>query len=249
MAETSISNSPESLAQDACRWLVDQICAKQTDPQGTYSLALSGGSTPKRLYQLLAEIEEAAAVDWKRVLLIWGDERNVPADSPESNYRMVKENLLDKVAIPANSIFAMPEPGGDAADSAILYEQLLRERLGESTPFPSLDCVLLGMGDDVHTASLFPETSALGEQDRWVVANWVEKLDCWRMTLTAPFINSAKNVVFLVAGAGKRDALKTVWDGPFEPLKYPSQLIKPKGKLRFMVDETAVAGLTPPGLS
>ena len=249
--ETKVSTSPEQLARDVCQWLISQIKAKQVEPEGVFVLALSGGSTPKRLYQLLAEKDVVDQVDWTRIILIWGDERNVPADHADSNFQMVRENLLEHVSIPQDNVLGVADAGGDAASAAAGYEKLLRERLfapneGSDQRFPSVDCVLLGLGDDVHTASLFPGTKALEEKERWVVENWVEKLDCWRITLSAPFINSAKEVVFLIAGANKTDALRALWKGKYDPETYPAQLVRPAGKLIFMLDEAAIGDLDAP---
>lgn len=252
-----VCQDAESLAQHACDWLLRRIqshCSASSEP---FSLALSGGSTPKRLYELLAALPEGA-IDWRRVVLVWGDERNVSVDHADSNFRMVKEALLNRISIPAENVLAVPAPGGDPAVAASAYEALLQSRLParlqsrsgaangvERTP--ALDCVLLGMGDDVHTASLFPGTTALEEQQRLVVENFVEKLDCWRITLTAPFINAAKDVVFLVAGESKQLALQTLWHAPVDVQQFPSQLIRPEsGGLWFMVDQAAVASTQPP---
>lgn len=239
----------ESLAQYACKWLVQryQEFASQANDDGSrrFRVALSGGSTPKRLYQLLSELP-AGTMDWQDVILIWGDERNVPPDHADSNFRMVREQLLDHIDIPAENVLGVPEPGGDAASAAAAYEKLLMPLAGDEG-LPVIDCVLLGIGDDVHTASLFPETKALDITDRLVVENWVEKLDTWRITLTSPVINAAKHVAFLIAGAGKESALKTIWHGPHNPSLYPSQLVQPRpGDLWFLVDEAAVGSTDAP---
>lgn len=235
----------EALAYHARDWLVAQIERHRLEHETPYSLALSGGGTPQRLYQLLGELP-VGTIDWGQVILVWGDERNVPPEDSESNFRMVKESLLDYIAIPAQNILAVPEPGASAEDAAAAYETLLRERLPtDGDQPPRLDCVLLGIGDDVHTASLFPQTEALQEKTRWVVANRVPQLDCWRITLTAPFINASRNVAFLASGPKKTEALERLWCGPVEPLKYPAQLIRPTdGSLRYFVDIAAM-GTTP----
>lgn len=235
-----VTADPESLAKHACHWLVERIqehCAASPRP---FVLALSGGSTPKRLYQLLGELPDGM-VDWSRVVLVWGDERNVPADHADSNFRMVRESLLDSVAIPSSNVLAVPNPGGSASAAATEYEALLAG--------VKLDCVLLGIGDDVHTASLFPGTKALSEQERSVVANRVDKLDCWRITFTAPFINSAKHVAFLIAGSTKQAALHSLWHGQRDVSQFPSQLIEPSGgKLWFLLDQDALgANAVPAG--
>jgi len=185
-------------------------------------VSLSGGSTPKRLYELLSMRD----LSWDQVHWFWGDERNVPDDHADSNTRMVHEALLDRVAVPRTNIHAIAVDVSDPASTAIAYEKTLREHFS-GDDFPSWDLALLGMGDDAHTASLFPETKALDEQQRWFVENWVEKFNSFRYTLTAPAINSAKQSWFLVAGAGKRDAMAHVLSTPKQPRQYPSQLIRP----------------------
>ncbi len=233
----------EALAVFARDWLVERIAERHaSSPTAFFRLALSGGSTPKRLYQLLAELP-AGRVDWQRVLLVWGDERTVPADHVDSNYRMVHESLLEHIDIPKENVLAVPEPGGDPQRAAEQYEAILRERLQPTNAagFPSLDCVLLGMGEDVHTASLFPGTRALHERTRWVVENHVPQLATWRITLTAPLINSASRVAFLLSGSGKQPALDKLWHAAHEPEQYPSQLIRPSaGELWFLADRAAV---------
>ncbi|MFO0943618.1 MAG: 6-phosphogluconolactonase [Pirellulales bacterium] len=183
-----------------------------------------------------------------RVLFLWGDERNVPADHADSNYRMAREALLDHLPISADQVLPIPTDGGDAYQAATAYEQTLRARLSNQfNDFGVIDCVLLGIGDDAHTASLFPQTDALKENQRWVVANYVAKLATWRVTLTVPLINSAKSIAFFIAGASKTAALQTLWHGPVNHELYPSQMIRPvDGDLTFFVDQAAVNGLTIP---
>ncbi len=239
----------EALAVFARDWLVERIAERHAaSPTALFRLALSGGSTPKRLYQLLAELP-AGQIDWQRVLLIWGDERTVPADHSDSNYRMVRESLLDRIDIPSENVLAVPESGGDPQLAAEKYEALLREHLQPTNAagFPTLDCVLLGMGEDVHTASLFPGTRALQENTRWVVENHVPQLDTWRITLTAPMINSAARVAFLLSGSGKQAALEKLWHADHQPEEYPSQLIRPTaGELWFLADKAALGQVSTP---
>lgn len=246
-SELHVSPDSESLACFARDWLVQSIQNTLASQSATFTLALSGGSTPRRLYQLLAELPEKT-IDWKRVWLLWGDERNVAPEHADSNYRMVKENLLDHVAIPADNILSIPDPGGEPELAAEQYETLLRERLPSSpSGWPQVNCVLLGLGDDVHTASLFPQTTALAETSRWAVANHVPQLGCWRITLTAPLINAAGQVAFLLSGHSKQAALEKLWHAPRNPTLYPAQLIHPSnGQLWFLADEAAVASLALP---
>lgn len=242
MADREIISFPDldslSLAaRDAFVELAEAAVAER----GVCRVALSGGSTPKRLYQLLAD----AALPWPQIRLFWGDERNVPPDHKESNYRMIREVLLDPAGIPSSSICRPPINVDDPAETAAAYEEILkREFLDE--PFPRWDLALQGMGDDAHTASLFPGTKAIDRTDRWFVENWVPQLNAYRLTLTAPAICSARDIWFLVAGANKRQALQNVWDGPLSAMRFPSQLIKPTdGSIRWFV--TADANPLEPG--
>ncbi len=247
--QVHVCKDAESLAIHARSWLVDRIGRHHADPENKapFSLALSGGSTPKRLYELLSELPHDA-VDWSRILLLWGDERNVPPDHADSNYRLVKEALLDRIAIPADNVLAVPNPGGNAQQAAEAYEQLLRERIQpRNHKLPRIDCVLLGMGNDVHTASLFPGTDALHEKSRIVVANEVAKLKTTRITLTAPIINAARNVVYLLSGQSKSEALSILWHAPHTPEQFPAQLIHPSdGTLTFLVDKDVMGDIPLP---
>lgn len=189
---------------------------------GVFRVSLSGGSTPRRLYELLSERE----LPWDKIHWFWGDERNVPHDDADSNARMVDEALLGVVPVPEANVHRVPVQLEDPAAAAIAYEQTLREHFSGDA-FPVWDLVLLGMGDDGHTASLFPGTKALDDRERWFVENWVEKFNAFRYTLTAPAINSAKRSWFLVAGSGKKEAMANVLGEPSQPHTYPSQLIRP----------------------
>ena len=209
--------------------------------RGLFTIALAGGGTPKPVYERLARPDLAGSIEWDRVHVFFGDERCVPPDDPQSNSRMAREALLMHVPIPGENVHRIrgedpPEAAAETAERAI-------RRLLPTAGVPSLDLVLLGLGDDGHTASLFPGTAALGEASRLVVANYVEKLSTWRVTFTAPLINAARHVVFLVEGAGKAAALQSVLEGPFMPETLPSQLIRPAGSLRWFVDEAAAGRL------
>ena len=210
--------------------------------RGLFTLALAGGGTPKPVYERLAMPDLAGSIDWRRVHVFFGDERCVTPDDPQSNFRMAREALLSHVPIPEEHVHRIrgEDPPPLAADEA---ERSLR-RVLPAGDIPSLDLVLLGLGDDGHTASLFPGTTAVGEPSRLVVANYVEKLSSWRLTFTAPLINAARSVVFLVEGAGKAAALEAVLEGPFTPERLPSQLIRPASPLRWFVDEAAAGRLT-----
>ena len=211
--------------------------------QGRFAVALSGGSTPKNLYSLLA----AGYTDfaWNRVFFFFGDERHVPPTHAESNYRMVNEALFSKVAVPPGNVFRVPAENPDADAVAAAYEGQLRKffeiKAGE---FPRFDLILLGMGPDGHTASLFPESAALAEQTRLVVANWVAKFNTHRITFTFPVLNHAAEVIFLVSGAEKASIVHQVLEGRNTP-SLPAQQVQPtNGKLLWMLDEPAASQLT-----
>jgi len=213
--------------------------------RGRFTFALSGGSTPRNLYTLIAA-NASATLPWDKMFFFWGDERNVPPDDPDSNYRMAKESLLSRVPIPAGNIFPVPTGKGDAGASADDYEKTLR-RFFDLKPgeVPRFDVILLGMGPDGHTASLFPETAALKEHSRLVVANWVEKLKASRITFTLPVLNAARRVIFLVSGGDKAPVLKEVLEGKGPAEKYPSKLVHPSdGRLIWLVDRAAASDLS-----
>jgi 6-phosphogluconolactonase len=210
--------------------------------QGRCTVALSGGSTPKALYSLLASSYSNFA--WNRVFIFFGDERHVPPTDPESNYRMVNEALLKKISIPSDNVFRVATENPDAAAAASEYEKQIR-RCFDLKPgeFPPFDLILLGIGPDGHTASLFPDSAALHEQARIVVANWVAKFNTYRITFTLPVLNSAAEVLFLASGSDKADILHQVLEGKSAP-SLPSQRVQPSnGKLLWMLDEAAAAKL------
>ncbi len=218
-------------------------------PRGVFRVALSGGSTPKPVYHLLAAPPYRDQIDWSQLQFYWGDERTVGPDSPESNYRMAKEALLGHIPVQPEQVHRMRGELA-ASEAAAEYEQALARTFNLAPglapgAFPRFDLILLGMGPDGHTASLFPHTSALAVRDRMVVANSVPKLQTERITLTVPTLNAAAAIVFLIAGADKADALAAVLQGTEQPEEYPSQLIVPaNGTLTWMVDRTAAAKLS-----
>ena len=208
--------------------------------RGLFRVALSGGNTPNRVYSLLASDEFKTRIEWSKVHLFFGDERCVPPDDSESNYRMVLETLISHVEIPRENVHRI-RGEEEPLQSAKLYEAELKEFFA-AAGWPRFDLVLLGMGDDGHTASLFPQTAALDERNSWVVANWVEKLGVYRISLTVPVINAAANIAFLVIGSDKAERLAEVIHGPFDKKRLPSQLIKPTdGTLLWLVDTAAAA--------
>jgi 6-phosphogluconolactonase len=232
-ARTEAVKDPEELAHRAARWITDIAGGSR----GRFAICLSGGSTPRRLYQLLAEPPYREAMPWDRVHWFWGDERFVPPDHPDSNFRMAREALLAHVPAPAQNIHPI-ETGGDPADAARAYERVLKSYYGagELDPErPLFDVELLGLGPDGHTASLFPGTSVLEERRRWAAEVVGAKPEV-RITLTYPPLESSRHTGFLVAGADKREALARVSAGDSE---LPSARLRPVGELVWFVDEQA----------
>lgn len=210
--------------------------------RGRFSIALSGGSTPKALYGLLAAEPYRSRIDWAKIHVLFGDERAVPPDHKDSNYRMAAEGLLTKVPVPGDNVYRMRGELGDKADEAAReYGLMLKEE------FPhGLDLVLLGMGADGHTASIFPHTRAVSETEHRVIGYFAENSSTgasWRITLTAPFINAAREILVLVAGADKAQRLAEVLEGPDEPDRLPIQLIKPVGGNIVWITDAAAAGM------
>jgi 6-phosphogluconolactonase len=210
--------------------------------QDRFTMVLSGGSTPKQMLQIFGNEEMyRSGLPWEKVHIFWGDERHVGPDHPESNYKTAAEAMLSKLPIPAGNIHRIKGELPDAAEAAANYEQELRVffQLADGTP-PCFDLVFLGLGNDGHTASLFPGTKALGEEQRWVVSNWIGKLDTERVTMTVPVLNNAEKIIFLVAGEDKAAPLKSVLEGAHEPQQLPAQLIHPRhGRLLWVLDREA----------
>jgi len=219
--------------------LADFIVAKAKeiiDREGRFNFALSGGSSPKKLYELLASATYKNKVDWKNVFFFFGDERNVPKDSAESNYLMVKTALFDPLKIGTNNIFSI-NTSLSPKDAAIDYEEKIKRHLEGSYRF---DLILLGLGDNSHTASLFPHTTVLNETTALVKEVYVEEVKMDRITFTAKLINRADTIVFLVYGAGKAEAIRHILKDPRNIEEYPAQLIHPdQGDVQWFVDEPA----------
>ncbi len=213
---------------------------------GQFTVVLSGGSTPRRLYQLLAEPRLRGEVEWSKVEFFWGDERTVPPDHPDSNFNLAYQSLLVKLPCPIQQIHRIRAERKDQVKAARDYQGEIARVLGlpaRGEP-PAFDLILLGLGPDGHTASLFPYTEAVRESRRWVTCNYVPELRTDRFTLTAPLLNRGKTVLFLVAGKDKTEALQAVLNGPTDPERFPAQLIHPTtGQLIWMVDEAAASQL------
>lgn len=239
--EICIEHDADSLYRAAAQRFA-RLAQQVAQKSDRFSVALAGGSTPRGLYALLAEDAQlCAAVPWAQTHFFWGDERHVAPDHPDSNYRMAASVLLSKAPIPPQNVHRIHGEEADPHDAARAYEQELRSFFVlPDGAYPRFDLVLLGLGSDAHTASLFPGTAALDERNRLAVANRVDKLDATRITLTVPVFNNARCVVFLVSGADKASALKAVIEGPEAPHDVPAQLIQlHAGKIVWLVDQGA----------
>ncbi len=241
----NIYPTPTDVARAAAR-LFASAAVEAVAARGMAKLAISGGSTPKTMLQMLASEDEPflKTIPWDKIELFWVDERCVGPEHPESNYGMTKKAMLDGVPLPAERIHRM-EGELDPEVGASKYEAEIRNTFKlEGAETPTFDLVLLGMGPDGHTASLFPHTEALNEMARICVANHVPQKDAYRVTLTWPVICQGRTVAFLIEGAGKADVLKTVFEGPYLPETYPAQLIRPaSGRLTLLLDEASSVNL------
>lgn len=239
---------PKSLVEGAASYIAD-LAVRSIADRGRFTVALSGGNTPKPVYQRLAEDPYRQRIDWSRVEIFFGDERCVPPDDPQSNYLMARNTLLDHVPIPSGNIYRMlgeEVPDKAAAAYTAVLENVLRGKVGQA-PTPSFDLVLLGMGDNGHTASLFPGLPAVSEQVRWVMAQYVEVVGMWRLTLTPVILNAARNVAFLVSGADKAEMVSRVVEGVYQPIVLPSQVVEPTpGELVWLLDAAAASKLRSP---
>ncbi len=214
-----------------------QLADRNIEEKGIFAVALSGGGTPKPVYTALGDPENRDKVDWSKVHLFWGDERPVPPSDSESNYGMVKKVLLDRISIPEDNIHRV-QTGMDVRLAAFQYEEELRRYF--TGDWPGFDLVLLGMGEDGHTASLFPHSAGLNEEHRWFIANYAPSRNTWRLTLTANAINSAHFVLVLIRGETKAEIVKTVLTGPRIPQEYPIQMIQPQtGEMVWLLDKGA----------
>jgi len=236
----------EAISRTAAEMIIHQATAMRSC-SNPFTLALSGGSTPRRLHKRLGhEYTAAGELSWNKIHFFWGDERHVPPQDSQSNFRMAQETLFASAPIPVQNIHRVPAEEPDAIIAAEKYERELRSFFNLKTgQLPRLDCVLLGIGADGHTASLFPATKALNEKKRLVVANWVKKFQCHRITMTAPVLNHAAQVLFLVSGRQKAEVLREILEGEYRPDLLPAQLIRPvHGKLLWLVDQAAAGCLS-----
>lgn len=229
--EVKVFESPAEVARAAAEYWVSLK---------PHSVALSGGSTPRVLYELLSDPREPFRdqIAWDKTHFFFSDERHVPPDHAESNYRMVSEAMFSRVPVPPENIHRIPAENPVAEDAAKAYETDLRKSFGEA--IPAFDLLLLGLGEDGHTASLFPHSPALKETERLVVAPWVEKFNAYRITMTLPVLNNGKSVVFLVTGASKAEVLREVIKTDKNPDLYPAQAISPtNGAVSWFIDKAA----------
>lgn len=228
----------EKTAVFVARWIADR--AKVQD---RVAFVLAGGTTPRRLYEHLAMSTFREEIPWNQVHLFWGDERCVSPENPESNYRAAYESLISRVPIPPENVHRMSAEKADPEKAADEYEQTLRDFFRSSPgEWPTFDLVLLGIGADGHTASLFPGSSVLHEKKRWVAAPYVEKLKSYRLTLTLPVFNHAAQVIFLAAGKEKAQVIKKLQVTSHTQDRFPAQLIRPlPGKLVFFLDQAAAS--------
>ena len=238
--ELHVYKNPDELSHAVADWIAKSI-SDTLKRQDRFTIALSGGSTPKALHKLLAASPYKEEIDWSKLHVFWGDERAVPFSDDRNNAKMAFETLLNFVPIPPYHIHVMrtdiaPE------QSAVEYEAILHMYFDNTAT--SFDLVLLGMGDDGHTLSLFPGTDAVHEERAWTIAYFLKAQDMYRITLTKTIVNRSARIAFLTTGTGKAHALKEVQQGAYNPDLYPSQEIKPvKGELHWFVDEAAAAGL------
>ncbi len=228
----------EALSIAAAHFFVSE-CHRCIAKKEKFVVALSGGNTPKRLYQLLASPDFNRNIPWENVFLFWSDERFVPHTDADSNYSMVKENLLDHISIPEKNIFPIPV-NGTAKDCAKEYEVIIKQFFNNKKVV--FDCLLLGLGNDGHTASLFPGTAVLKEKKKLIKEVWLEEKQTWRISFTFPLINNAALIIFLVAGKEKAAVVTDVINKKIIKPAFPSQLVKPlKGNIYWMLDEEAAA--------
>lgn len=237
-----VASNAQELSRLAAEHFVRLAIESQTKKQ-RFKVVLSGGSTPKALYELLADENQPyrGQLSWEDIHFFWGDERHVPPDHPDSNYRMASEAMLAKLPVPLTNVHRIKSEIADAGKAADKYEQTLREFFTlDKGQFPRFDLILLGMGSDGHTTSIFPKSDVINERTRLVVAPWIEKLKSFRITVTPPVLNNAASIIFLVSGAEKAKTLHEVLEGEYRPQYLPVQLIAPAtGEVLWLADREA----------
>ncbi|MBI5747322.1 MAG: 6-phosphogluconolactonase [Nitrospirae bacterium] len=245
-SEIVVAHDLEDLCERAAV-RVAQYITNRVQASGRAAIALSGGTTPRRLYERLATGKYGQAIPWGHVYLFWGDERCVPPDHPDSNYKMAYDTLISKIPIPKENVYRMPAERSDHVEAALEYEKRMRMFFGLSGDgWPRFDFVLLGIGADGHTASLFPGSSALAEKKQWVAATYIEKLKVYRLTLTPEVFNCSAQVIFMAAGKEKAPVMKDLFMVERRSNRYPFQEIRPhEGELIFFLDQAACS-LSPP---
>jgi 6-phosphogluconolactonase len=240
--ELIINSDFEELSREMAGWMTGFIRAR-LEKKDRFSLVLSGGSTPRSLYQVLASPAFSKKLKWDKIDFFWGDERHVPFDDERNNAKMAWDTLLSKIPVKTDQVFRIPT-NGDPAEDAMIYEKTLRNYL-DALRMTGFDLVLLGLGDNGHTLSLFPGTAVLSEKDRWVSSFFLEEQKMHRITLTAPIINRSSAVAFLVSGSGKANAVHHVLEDVYSPVEFPAQLIQPdNGQLYWWIDEAAAQNLS-----
>ena len=240
--QISIYPDINTLSHEAAQFIV-RLANEAIVTRGRFTIALSGGSTPKLLYSLLGDEPYRSQIDWTQVDIFWSDERCVPSDDTDSNYLLAQQVLLSKIPVPAGQVHRMPadQPDRDAASRA--YSEEIQRTFG-TNGIPNFDLIQLGMGPEGHTASLFPHQESLHEQQRLVMPVVVPKPPPPRLTFTPPLLNAARYILFLVAGADKADALQAVLEGEYQPDEYPAQIVRPdNGEVIWMLDNAAASKL------
>ena len=228
---------PATLSQAAAEWIVS-LMEERLSKNDRFTWVLSGGNTPRMLYSLMASPPLNNRIPWSKLHLFWGDERDVPFEDPRNNGKMAFDSLLSRVPVPPGQIHYI-RTNIPAEQSAIEYDRILHEYFKEGGE--SFDLVLLGMGPDGHTLSLFPGEKVIHEEQAWTKSYWLPSQNMNRITLTAPLVNRSARIAFLVTGADKAKSLQQVLHGPYDPDRFPSQIIKPvNGELHWFVDEEAM---------
>ncbi len=232
------SNKLQLSEKAAERWV--RLYRRAITERGVFHVALAGGNTPRQLYRVLSGPDFSQHVDWQHVHLYFGDERFVPPENEESNFRMVKETLLDSVSIPSSNIHRIETERGDPHEVAARYEAVLTENLPKSEEgVPQFDLILLGIGPDGHTASLFPGTDVLHQRERFVAAVYVKQKSGWRITLTFPVLEAARHLMFMVAGKDKREVMERILSSRGGEEVVPVQMLEPRGEVEFFLDAEA----------